>query len=156
MIFCSSQFILLFSLLFPVPDRASLLQYQLLCLNLAFVNRQSSFEFAESRWCEIKKETVNNPNIVFIFVGMKKDMEEEREISIPVPFLSCSIDQKARQFASINKMLFYEISLIAGNEILKLHDDLSLFSSQVLRSFSDQSNRILSDQLLDSSLCYLS
>lgn len=38
-----------------------------------------------SIWEEVKRNTVNNPNIVFLFVGMKKDMDDEREVPVSVP-----------------------------------------------------------------------
>lgn len=35
-------------------------------------------------WAEVKRNTVNDPNIVFLIVGMKKDMDDEREVPVSV------------------------------------------------------------------------
>ncbi|KAK8833042.1 hypothetical protein WA577_004019 [Blastocystis sp. JDR] len=74
------------------------------------INDASSYDFAVNVWAEVKRNTVNDPNIVFLFVGMKKDMDDEREVPV----------SKARHFAEYNGMVFYEISLLSGVESVQL------------------------------------
>lgn len=96
------------------------LLYFIFCLDYI----QKSYNFVISLWKEIKRKTNNNPDIIYLFVGLKRDMEEEREVSIPVIATRCIDLQIARQFAITNRIDFFEISLYTGNEKNELRKTL--------------------------------